>query len=97
MKNHIVYIPLKKDRQYKGVKEYERKQKTWRYTRCDWWFDGYSGKTNVSFDLFKEKEGTRLKLTHKGIDTLPEGIDFFNSDMFNDGWIIYFTKLIEYL
>ena len=49
------------------------------------------------FELFKENEGTRLKLTHKRIDTLPDGIDFFSSDMFDAGWIIFFTKLVEYL
>jgi uncharacterized protein YndB with AHSA1/START domain len=36
-----------------------------------WRYDGYSGSSEVTFELFEEGNNTRLKLTHTGIETFP--------------------------
>ncbi len=36
-----------------------------------WSYMGFKGNSRVSFELFPENGGTRLRLTHEGLDTLP--------------------------
>ncbi len=36
-----------------------------------WRYDGYSGSSEVTFELFEEGDSTRVKLTHTGIHTFP--------------------------
>jgi len=51
-----------------------------------WRYDGYPGNSVVTFELFEEdKNKTRLKLTHEGIETFPAGEDFARSS-FEGGW-----------
>lgn len=55
---------------------------TWRYA-------GHAGDSLVTFELFPEREGTRLKLTHEGIDNFPK-LPQFERKNFAQGW----TRLI---
>ncbi len=50
-----------------------------------WQYDGYEGNSEVSFELFEEGDGTRLKLTHTGLDTFPPLKDF-QRESFAKGW-----------
>lgn len=51
-----------------------------------WSYDGYVGQSLVTFELFSEdRNKTRLKLTHSGIDTFPPHPDFAQAN-FNEGW-----------
>ena len=51
-----------------------------------WGYDGYIGQSLVVFELFSEdKNKTRLKLTHSGLDTFLSHPDFSQAN-FNDGW-----------
>jgi uncharacterized protein YndB with AHSA1/START domain len=54
-----------------------------------WRYDGYAGESLVSIELFTEGHGTRLKLTHSGLDTFPAIPDFAREN-FLMGW----TKII---
>ena len=36
-----------------------------------WRYDGYSGSSEVTFELFEEGNNTRVKLTHTGTETFP--------------------------
>ena len=52
-----------------------------------WSYEGYIGQSLVTFELFSEdKEKTRLKLTHSGLDTFPKDTSEFSQDNFNEGW-----------
>lgn len=51
-----------------------------------WKYEGYSGLSFVTFELFKMDIGTKLKLTHSGIDTFPVDITELAIDKFESGW-----------
>jgi uncharacterized protein YndB with AHSA1/START domain len=52
-----------------------------------WEYDGYTGSTLVSFELFEETQNkTRLKLTHRGLDTFPKENSDFAQANFEEGW-----------
>ncbi|MBK7233941.1 MAG: SRPBCC domain-containing protein [Saprospiraceae bacterium] len=51
-----------------------------------WRYEGYSGNSYVSFELFEENEKTRLKLTHTGIASFPSDIPDFAIHNFAEGW-----------
>lgn len=51
-----------------------------------WKYEGYSGISYVTFELFEENKNTRLKLTHSGIDTFPADIPELAVHNFEQGW-----------
>lgn len=63
-----------------------------------WRYDGYEGNSFVTFELFAEGNGTRLKLTHKGLETFPANNPAFAKESFAAGWTeIIGTSLKTYL
>ncbi|WP_345953360.1 SRPBCC domain-containing protein [Mucilaginibacter sp. PAMB04168] len=65
--------------QITNVEENKKLSYTWRY-------EGYPGESEVSFELFPEGDGTRLKLTHKGLETFPANNPDFAASNFAAGW-----------
>jgi len=62
-----------------------------------WTYDGYLGYSVVTFELFDEGDGTRLKLTHAGLESFPVHPDFASTS-FAAGWKHIIGKsLAEYL
>ena len=55
-----------------------------------WMYEGQNIETLVSFELFPEGEQTRLKLTHTGVEKVPQDRDFAKSN-FEQGW----TEIIQ--
>jgi len=51
-----------------------------------WRYDGFEGNSFVTFELFPEGDKTRLKLTHKGLETFPAGNPDFAKKNFVAGW-----------
>lgn len=51
----------------------------------DWSYDGYPGRSEVTFELFDEGEKTRLRLTHTGLASFPED-PHFARERFESGW-----------
>jgi uncharacterized protein YndB with AHSA1/START domain len=51
-----------------------------------WRFDGYEGTSHVTFDLSREGAKTKLKLTHKGIETFSPPNPDFAINNFAEGW-----------
>ena len=51
-----------------------------------WRYDGYEGMSHVTFELFDEGEMTRVKLTHEGLETLPQSNPDFAKSNFAAGW-----------
>ena len=63
-----------------------------------WRYDGYPGESFVTFELFDEGDSTRLKLTHVGLDTLPQNNKDFAIESFIKGWTYFLgTALPGYL
>ena len=59
-----------------------------------WRYKGYEGNSFVTWELFEEGDKTRVKLTHKGLETFPptEHNDFAKEN-FLAGW----TEIVENL
>lgn len=51
-----------------------------------WAYKGYEGKSYVTFELFKEGDKTKLKLTHAGLDSFPANNKDFARTNFEAGW-----------
>ncbi len=57
----------------------EKLQYSWRYAN-------YPGNSLVTFELFPEGDDkTKIKLTHEGLESFPEGGDF-SKESFTNGW-----------
>lgn len=62
-----------------------------------WRYDGYSGDSFVTYELFPEGDKTKLRLTHTGLETFPSLPDFARTN-FEMGWNHIIGKsLPEYL
>jgi len=64
-----------------------------------WRYDGYEGNSIVTFELFEEGNKTKLKLTHKGLESFPvTAHKDFAKENFMEGWTYLINKgLKEYL
>ena len=50
-----------------------------------WRYDGYVGDSLVTFELYREGDRTKLRLTHEGIETFSS--DFpYSKEKFKEGW-----------
>lgn len=62
-----------------------------------WCYDGYEGNSEVTFELLKEANGTKLRLTHSGLESFPPNPDFAKEN-FVAGWThIILTSLPRFL
>lgn len=62
-----------------------------------WTYDGHEGVTTITFELSAEGDKTRLKLTHEGIENLPN-LPAFAKENFAQGWTEIIGKLLpEYV
>jgi uncharacterized protein YndB with AHSA1/START domain len=50
-----------------------------------WRFEGLTGNSLLTFELFEEPKSTRLKLTHDGLETFPPDPDL-SKENFRQGW-----------
>jgi uncharacterized protein YndB with AHSA1/START domain len=63
-----------------------------------WKYEGYTGISHVSFELFEENNTTKLTLTHSGIESFPVEITDFAYSNFEEGWNhIINTSLKDFL
>jgi uncharacterized protein YndB with AHSA1/START domain len=60
-----------------------------------WRYDGYPGDSLVTFELFEEGKKTRLKLTHKNLESFGTENPDFAKDNFVEGWNIIIGKNIK--
>ena len=66
--------------------------------RHSWRYDGITGISYVTFELFDEGKGTRLRLTHSGLETFPTEPPDFTEESFSKGWTyLTGTSLKDYL
>ncbi len=63
-----------------------------------WRYDGYPGNSFVTFELFEEGNQTRLKLTHKNLESFGTDNPDLARENFEEGWDAIIGKSIkEYL
>ena len=63
-----------------------------------WRYEGYTGNSLVTFELFAESDKTRLVLTHTGLETFPSDNPDLSKENFVAGWTyIIGTSLKEFL
>lgn len=63
-----------------------------------WSYKEYEGMSQVTFELFEIENGTKLVLTHKGLETFPQSIKDFGKESFVSGWTHYIlNQLPNYL
>ncbi len=63
-----------------------------------WRYEGYSGISFVTFELFEQGNKTLLKLTHRGLETFPIDNPDFGLHNFENGWDqIINTSLRNYI
>jgi uncharacterized protein YndB with AHSA1/START domain len=63
-----------------------------------WCYEGYSGNSLVSFELFEEGKKTKMKLTHTGLESFKDAGSDFGPEKFAEGWTyILGTSLRGYL
>ena len=64
----------------------------------NWKYKGYPGDSFVRFELFKENNLTKIKLTTKIIESFPDEIPEFKRESCQTGWEYFIQKsLKEYL
>jgi uncharacterized protein YndB with AHSA1/START domain len=51
-----------------------------------WYFNGFEGKSYVTFELFEEGDKTKVRLTHAGLETFPASNPDFAKENFVTGW-----------
>jgi uncharacterized protein YndB with AHSA1/START domain len=87
----------KDDRQYLHLCKVTEVEKEKKLT-YSWRYDGYEGNSFVTFELFREGNQTRLKLTHAGLETFPKENPDFAPSNFAEGWThITGTSLKDFL
>jgi uncharacterized protein YndB with AHSA1/START domain len=59
-----------------------------------WRYDGYSGDSLVTFELFPEGNKTKVRLTHAGLDTFPK-VPSFAKENFVAGWNALIGELLK--
>lgn len=60
-----------------------------------WAYQGYAGKSLVSFELKAQGSSTLLTLTHSGLETFPEENTDFARKNFEGGWNEIIHKLLR--
>ncbi|TFF34761.1 SRPBCC family protein [Mucilaginibacter psychrotolerans] len=51
-----------------------------------WRYENYPGDSEVSFELFPEGFQTLVRITHSGLETMPQDSPDFAPDSFSKGW-----------
>jgi uncharacterized protein YndB with AHSA1/START domain len=51
-----------------------------------WSYEGYTGKSFVTFELDAQEDKTRFRLTHAGLETFPADNKDFAVHNFEEGW-----------
>jgi uncharacterized protein YndB with AHSA1/START domain len=65
-----------------------------RKLKHSWRYKDYEGESFVTWELFPEGNGTRIKLTHEGLETFPPLADFAKEN-FVAGWTEIVGKNIK--
>ena len=63
-----------------------------------WKYGGYEGESFVTFEILEESDRIKLRLTHAGIESFPDGIPEFRRESCEAGWHYFINEqLVKYL
>ena len=62
-----------------------------------WYYDGYPGRSHVTFELFPEGEKTKVVLTHTITEDFPANNPDFDKKNFAEGWIYTIDGLKKFV
>ena len=63
--------------------------------KYSWTFEGYPGKSTVTFELLKQDTLTKLKLTVDILENFPEDISEFTRESCIAGWKYFITNRLK--
>ena len=61
----------------------------------NWKYENYPGNSFVVFELFKENNMTKLRLTHQVLESFPEDIPEFLRESGVEGWTFFIKKSLK--
>ena len=61
----------------------------------DWEFDGYEGKSNVSFDIIEDDHGSLLRVTNTVIEDFNDDISEFRAESCRGGWNYFINDRLK--
>ena len=61
----------------------------------NWKYEGYPGDSFVVFELFKQNNLTKLRLTHQVQESFPEDIPEFSKESCVEGWTFFIIKSLK--
>ena len=65
---------------------------------CNWKYQNIEGDSNVTFELIKTNQGTKLTVTCEVLEDFPENIPEFKTESCQAGWHYFINnRLKEYL
>ncbi len=66
-----------------------------RLIRYNWKYEAYPGDSYVVFELFKENNLTKLRLTAQVLEDFPEDIPEFKRESCIEGWTYFIKKSLK--
>jgi len=64
----------------------------------NWKYEEYPGNAHVTFELFEEEKGTKMRLTNQELDNFPNDIPEFSEASCREGWNYFIgQRLKDYL
>lgn len=60
-----------------------------------WRYEGYSGISQVTFELIEQENKTLLRLSHTGLETFPNENPDFALRNFEEGWNLFINKRLK--
>jgi uncharacterized protein YndB with AHSA1/START domain len=63
--------------------------------KYNWKYDGYSGDSFVTFELFEQDNLTKLRLTHQAQENFQEDVPEFSRELCLEGWTYFIRKSLK--
>lgn len=63
--------------------------------KYNWKYEGYSGDSFVTFELYKQDDGTKLTLTTEVIEDFPDDIPEFRRENCIGGWEYFINESLK--
>jgi uncharacterized protein YndB with AHSA1/START domain len=61
----------------------------------DWRYEGYAGNSNVTFELSSNENFTKIRLTHKVLESFPDDIPEFKRENGVLGWQYFINEALK--
>lgn len=62
---------------------------------CKWEYEGYDGVAFVTYELFEEGEGCKIRVTATGIESFPDDIPEFRRESCEGGWKYFINQRLK--